>query len=468
MSTFGTQFRVTTYGESHCASVGCIVDGVPPGMALSPQDIQTQLSRRRPGQSNLTTPRDEKDRVEIQSGVEKGVTLGTPIAMLVRNQDQRPHDYTDETLDAYPRPSHADFTYLEKYNVKASSGGGRSSARETIGRVAAGALAEKYLKEAYRIEIVAFVSSVGKVHIPRYPGEELAQDVKLAPATPVSAEGAQGEGGGKSFYGESASGTPQTKVDNIINTCNLTEEEAEEPLSTSFRQLLSTITREQVDKTPIRCPHEQAAERMRQRILLAKANNDSIGGTVTCIIRNVPSGLGEPCFDKLEAKLAHAMLSIPATKGFEIGSGFRGTEVAGSKHNDKFILKPDGRLGTLTNWSGGIQGGISNGEDIYFRIGFKSPATISQDQATATYQGKQGTLNTRGRHDPCVVPRAVPIVEAMAALVIMDAVLVQNGRERTSERLSKEPVEKLPNSMKMPSRKRQKFEAEKQVQQQHQ
>ncbi|SOV10028.1 probable ARO2 - chorismate synthase [Ustilago sp. UG-2017a] len=461
MSTFGTQFKVTTYGESHCASVGCIVDGVPPGLTLCASDIQVQLSRRRPGQSNLTTPRDEKDRVEIQSGVENGVTLGTPIAMLVRNQDQRPHDYTDETLDAYPRPSHADFTYLEKYGVKASSGGGRSSARETIGRVAAGALAEKYLKEAYGIEIVAFVSSVGKVHIPRYPGEELASDVKVAP--PANATG-EGEAGGKSFYGEDANaGAPQTQVDNVIDTWSLTEEEAEEPLSASFRHLLSTITREQVDKTAIRCPHELAAERMRQRILLAKSNNDSIGGTVTCIIRRLPSGLGEPCFDKLEAKLAHAMLSIPATKGFEIGSGFRGTEVAGSRHNDKFILKPNGRLGTITNWSGGIQGGISNGEDVYFRVGFKSPATISQDQATATYAGKQGTLNTRGRHDPCVVPRAVPIVEAMAALVIMDAVLVQNGRERTKALLSRQAVEALPNSMKMPSRKRLKVETEKEM-----
>ncbi|CBQ70809.1 probable ARO2-chorismate synthase [Sporisorium reilianum SRZ2] len=457
MSTFGSHFRVTTYGESHCASVGCIVDGVPPGMALSPSDIQTQLSRRRPGQSNLTTPRDEKDRVEIQSGVERGVTLGTPIAMLVRNQDQRPHDYTDDTLDAYPRPSHADFTYLEKYNVKASSGGGRSSARETIGRVAAGALAEKYLKEAYGVEIVAFVSSVGKVHIPRYPGEQLAKDV--VNGAPVAAEtkdgGVQVEG--KSFYGESATdGPPQTKVDNTINTDGLTEEEAEEPLSKEFRQLLATITRAKVDENAIRCPHDLAAERMRQRILLAKANNDSIGGTVTCVIRGVPSGLGEPCFDKLEAKLAHAMLSIPATKGFEIGSGFRGTEVAGSRHNDKFVLKPDGRLGTVTNWSGGIQGGITNGEDIYFCVGFKSPATISQNQSTATYDGKDGTLNTRGRHDPCVVPRAVPIVEAMAALVVMDAVLVQNGRTATAQRLSSEPVDALPNSMKMPQSKRRK------------
>ncbi|PWZ03411.1 putative ARO2-chorismate synthase [Testicularia cyperi] len=458
MSTFGSHFRVTTYGESHCASVGCIVDGVPPGMALEPQDIQTQLSRRRPGQSNLTTPRDEKDRVEIQSGVEKGVTLGTPIAMLVRNQDQRPHDYTDDTLDAYPRPSHADFTYLEKYGVKASSGGGRSSARETIGRVAAGALAEKYLKEAYGVEIVAFVSSVGKVHIPRYPGEELAKNVvNGAPIAQQSADGKVIEVEGKSFYGESATdGPPQTKVDNVFNTDNLTEEEAEEPLSKEFRELLNTITRAKVDENAIRCPHEEAAERMRQRILLAKANNDSIGGTVTCVIRGVPSGLGEPCFDKLEAKLAHAMLSIPATKGFEIGSGFRGTEVAGSRHNDKFVLREDGRLGTVTNWSGGIQGGISNGEDIYFRIGFKSPATISQNQATATYDGKQGTLNTRGRHDPCVVPRAVPIVEAMAALTIMDAVLTQNARIATGSRLSHAPVDALPNSMKMPDSKRRK------------
>ena len=450
MSTFGSHFRVTTYGESHCASVGCIVDGVPPGLALEPQDIQTQLSRRRPGQSNLTTPRDEKDRVEIQSGVESGVTLGTPIAMLVRNQDQRPHDYTDDTLDAYPRPSHADFTYLEKYNVKASSGGGRSSARETIGRVAAGALAEKYLKEAYGVEIVAFVSSVGKVHIPRYPGEELAKNV--VNGAPLAAQTQP-----NSFYGESATdGPPQTKVDNTIDTSALTEEQAEEPLSQSFRELLSSITRAQVDQNQIRCPHPDAAERMRQRILLAKANNDSIGGTVTCVIRGVPSGLGEPCFDKLEAKLAHAMLSIPATKGFEIGSGFRGTEVAGSRHNDKFILKHDGRLGTVTNWSGGIQGGITNGEDIYFRVGFKSPATISQNQSTATYEGKEGTLNTRGRHDPCVVPRAVPIVEAMAALVIMDAVLVQNARMATAARLSTDPIDALPNSMKLPPSKRRK------------
>lgn len=349
MSSFGTAYRVTTYGESHCSSVGCIVDGVPPGMALQPQDIQTQLTRRRPGQSALTTPRDEKDKVEIQSGVEMGVTLGTPIAMLVRNQDQRPKDYTDQTLDEYPRPSHADFTYLEKYGIKASSGGGRSSARETIGRVAAGALAEKYLKDAYGIEIVAFTSSVGKVHIPRFPGEHLAD--------PAAANGAI----------DAAGQSSSSAVDNQVDTSGMDDEEAEEPLSLEFRKLLATVTREQVDTNDLRCPHPVAMERMRQRILLAKSKNDSIGGTVTCVIRNLPSGLGEPCFDKFEAKLAHAMLSIPATKAFEVGSGFRGTEVSGSRHNDAFEVKSDGRLGTKTNWSGGIQGGITNGEDVYFR-----------------------------------------------------------------------------------------------------
>lgn len=425
MSTFGSHFRVTTYGESHCASVGCIIDGVPPGMALCEADVQLQLSRRRPGQSNLTTPRNEKDAVQIQSGVEKGITLGSPLAMLVKNEDQRPHDYTDETLDLYPRPSHADYTYIEKYGLKSSSGGGRSSARETIGRVAAGAVAEKYLKEAFGVEIVAFVSSVGKVHIPRFPGEH------LAPSTSIDLA------------------SSQTSIDNTIHTNGMTDDESEEPLSAQFRSLLSSITRSEVEKTDIRCPHPEAAGRMRQRILLAKSKNDSIGGTVTCVIRRVPIGLGEPCFDKLEAKLAHAMLSIPATKAFEIGSGFRGTEVAGSKHNDLFVQKEDGSLGTVTNWSGGIQGGISNGEDIYFRVGFKSPATISQDQQTVSYEGKEGILATRGRHDPCVVPRAVPIVESMAALAIMDALMAQDARTLATARLPSDPVLALPNSMRL-------------------
>jgi chorismate synthase len=374
-------------------------------MQLVEADIQTQLTRRRPGQSNLTTPRDEKDLVVIHSGVEHGVTLGTPISLQVRNQDQRPHDYTE--TDFYPRPSHADYTYLEKYGIKASSGGGRSSARETIGRVAAGAIAEKYLKIAYGIEIVAFVASVGKVHIP----------------TSVSATASE-------------SADPDY---------------AEDALSPEYIKLLQTITREEVDKYPTRCPHQETSEKMTQRIIRAKDAQDSIGGTVVCVIRGVPSGLGEPVFDKFEAELAHAMLSIPATKGFEIGSGFKGCEVPGSRHNDPFVEGEGGRLRTSTNWSGGIQGGITNGEDIYFRLGFKSPATISQAQATAQYNGTAGSLAARGRHDPCVVPRAIPIVEAMAALVILDQLLIQQGRHAAAGLLP--PVTTLPPTMVFPGRK---------------
>ncbi|KAF4623233.1 hypothetical protein D9613_001998 [Agrocybe pediades] len=409
MSTFGKLFRVTTYGESHCASVGAIIDGCPPGLELSAQDIQTQLSRRRPGQSDLTTPRNEKDLVHLQSGLEMGVTLGTPIALLVKNEDQRPHDYTE--TDLYPRPSHADYTYLEKYGIKASSGGGRSSARETIGRVAAGAIAEKYLKIAYGIEIVAFVSSVGKIHLPS----------TLAPPslTPINADE--------------------------------NDDEVQDALSKEFVDLLSNITRDEVDKLTTRCPHPETSEKMTQRIIRAKNAQDSIGGTVTCVIRNVPAGLGEPVFDKFEAELAHAMLSIPATKAFEIGSGFRGTEVPGSKHNDAFVSDDSGRLRTTTNWSGGIQGGITNGEHIYFRIGFKSPATISQAQQTAQYDGTPGTLAARGRHDPCVVPRAVPIVEAMAAIVVMDQLLAQNARKTAASLLP--PITTLPPTMVIPKKK---------------
>ncbi|KAJ7601023.1 chorismate synthase [Mycena floridula] len=403
MSTFGNLFRVTTYGESHCLSVGAIIEGCPPGLILSAEDIQVQLDRRRPGQSNLTTPRNEKDRVKIQSGLEGGITLGTPIGLLVNNEDQRPHDYSE--TDLYPRPSHADYTYIEKYGLKASSGGGRSSARETVGRVAAGAIAEKYLRLAYGIEVVAFVSSVGKVELP---------------AADRAAE-------------------------------NPDDDETGEPLSQEFRDLLSTVTRDQVDMYPTRCPHPETSERMIQRIIRAKDANDSIGGTVTCVIRNVPSGLGEPVFDKIEAKLAHAMLSIPATKAFEIGSGFAGTRVPGSKHNDAFVLHDGkaGKLSTKTNWSGGIQGGITNGQDIYFKVGFKSPATISQAQATAQYDGTAGELAARGRHDPCVVPRAVPIVEGMACLVVMDQVLAQLARRGAVSLLPK--IDKLPPGMGLPS-----------------
>ncbi|KAJ3925920.1 MAG: chorismate synthase [Lentinula lateritia] len=311
-------------------------------------NIQIQLDRRRPGQSDLTTP-DEKDRVHLQSGLE--------LTLLVKNEGQRPHDYSETDSDSYPRPSHADYTYLEMYGVKVSSGGGRSS------RVAAGAIAEKYLETAFGIEVIAFVSSVGKINIP-----------------------------------------------------SSDDDEVEDALSEEFRNLLATVTREQVDQHPTRCPHPETAERMIKRIIRAKTTSDSIGCIDTCVIRNVPSGLGEPCFDKFEATLAHAMLSIPATKAFEIGSGFRGTQVPRSKHNDAFVRRDDGRLGTKTNWSVSVQGGITNGEDIYFRLGFKSPATISQAQDTAQYDGTPGSFAARGRHDPSVVPWAVPIVEAMASL----------------------------------------------------
>ncbi|ORX62869.1 chorismate synthase [Hesseltinella vesiculosa] len=365
MSSFGKIYRVTTYGESHCKGVGCIVDGVPPGMALTEADIQPQLSRRRPGQSKLTTPRDEKDRVTIMSGTEFGVTLGTPIGLTVPNLDQRPHDYSE--TDVFPRPSHADYTYLEKYGVKASSGGGRASARETIGRVAAGAIAEKYLKDALGVDIVAFTSSVGKAAMP------------------------------------------------FIR--DLQENDTVKP---EFYDFLNTIDRPTVDADITRCPHAETAEQIKEVILKKAEEKDSVGGTVTCVIRNCPVGLGEPCFDKLEALLAHAMLSIPATKGFEFGSGFCGTTMAGSQHNDPFVKKNDGSFGTKTNFSGGVQGGITNGENIYFRVAFKPAATISRDQETTSYDGVVGTLATRGRHDPSVVPRAVPIVESMAALVIME------------------------------------------------
>ncbi|KAL8955455.1 MAG: hypothetical protein Q9193_006707 [Seirophora villosa] len=399
MSTFGQYFRVTTYGESHCLSVGCIVDGCPPGLPLTEEDIQPQMTRRRPGQSAITTPRDEKDKVEIQSGTERGLTLGTPIGLRVRNEDQRPHDYGNSTMDKYPRPSHADYTYQMKYGVKASSGGGRSSARETIGRVSAGAIAEKYLSLAHGVEIVAFVDSVG--------------DEYLFPPTT----------------------THPTAATNPV-----------------YLDMLSTITRQEVDTfQPVRCPNQEAADRMADKIAHYRDQKDSIGGTVTCVIRNCPVGLGEPVFDKLEAKLGHAMLSIPATKGFEIGSGFGGCRIPGSTHNDAWIsatpvepsasgarangtsastTKPK-KLTTKTNNSGGIQGGIANGAHVYFRVAFKPPATIGQAQTTVSYDAVDGVLEAKGRHDPCVVPRAIPIVEAMAAMVLMDAVLAQGAREWT-------------------------------------
>ena len=400
MSTFGQIFRVSTWGESHGLSVGCIIDNCPPGIRLNEEDIQPQLNRRRPGQSAISTPRDEKDRVSIQSGTEFGVTLGTPIALLVKNEDQRPKDYGDNTIDKFPRPSHADYTYQMKYGIKASSGGGRSSARETLARVAAGAVADKFLS-SLNVEIVAFVSSVGHI--------SLFDPTDAYPAVTTSPE---------------------------------------------FLSLIENITRTEVDQhLPLRCPSESKGAEMQNLVEQCRDDHDSIGGTVTCVIRNPPVGLGEPCFDKFEAMLAHAMLSIPATKGFEIGSGFDGTKMRGSKHNDPFVVAPpkedaqvnntSGRphLSMKTNNSGGIQGGITNAAPIYFRVAFKPPATIGQAQNTAGYDGVDGVLEAKGRHDPLVVQRAVPIVEAMAALVLADAVMMQAPRIEAKARIEAQRVE---------------------------
>jgi chorismate synthase len=330
-------------------------------MALTEADIQSQLSRRRPGQSELSTPRQEADQVTIYSGTEFGRTLGTPIMLLVNNKDQRPQDYGE--MSRIPRPSHADFTYQMKYGIRASSGGGRSSARETIGRVAAGAIAEKWLFETYGTEIVAWVSAVGDIEAP--------------------------------------------EVDSL------------------------RISRAEVDAQMIRCPDAATAGRMEARVREVLEAKDSTGGILTCVCRNVPIGLGEPVFDKLEARLAQAMLSLPATKGFDIGSGFAGTRLRGSLHNDPFVKKGQ-QLGTRTNYSGGVQGGISNGEPIVFRVAFKPVATIGQVQSTVDFDGCEVELAAKGRHDPCVVPRAVPIVESMAAMVLIDLALQQRARQAVS------------------------------------
>jgi chorismate synthase len=357
-STFGNILKVMTFGESHGKGVGAVLDGCPAKINIIEKDIQKQLNRRRPGQSKLTTKRDEADRVAILSGVENGKTLGTPICLYVANRDQRPEDY--KTMQSIPRPSHADYTYQMKYGIRSSSGGGRASARETIGRVAAGAIADKLLFETFGIEIVAWVQSVGKIE---------ASDID--------------EG---------------------------------------------VIRREDVDQNIVRCPDGFAADKMIRLIDNVKESGDSIGGIIACACRNVPPGWGEPVFDKVEAKLAQAMLSIPSTKGFEIGSGFAGTRMNGSLHNDPFVLKEHG-LGTTTNFSGGVQGGITNGEPIVFRTAFKPPATISLPQTTVDFAGRKTVLEAKGRHDPCVVPRAIPIVECMTALVIADFALQQRSRQ---------------------------------------
>lgn len=352
-NSFGRLFVVTTFGESHGPGIGAVVDGCPACLELSEADIQPQLDRRRPGQSALATPRSESDRVEILSGVERGRTLGGPIALLVRNADLRPGDYAG--LANIPRPSHADYTYRVKYGILASSGGGRASARETVGRVAAGAVAEKFLRVRHGVEIVAWVSAVG---------------------------GIEGREAG-----------------------------------------VERLSRADVDRTAVRCPDARATKQMESAILRAQAAGDSIGGVVMCVCRGVPAGWGEPVFGKISAQLAAAMMSVPAAKGFEIGSGFAAARMRGSAHNDLFVKKGR-RLGTATNRSGGIQGGITNGEPIVFRVAFKPPATIARPQKTADFKGRAAVLEARGRHDPCVVPRAVPVVEAMAALALADAALL--------------------------------------------
>ncbi|MFN4033101.1 MAG: chorismate synthase [Fimbriimonadales bacterium] len=357
MNTFGHLFRITTFGESHGGAVGVVVDGCPPRIPITPEEIQFELDRRRPGQSQLTTQRKESDTVHIMSGVFEGQTLGTPILMLVYNEDARPQAY--ESFKHLYRPSHADYTYQAKYGIRNWQGGGRSSARETVGRVAAGALAKKVLRTLWSVEILAWVEQIHTI------------EAQVDPAT---------------------------------------------------------VTLEQVESNPVRCPDADAAEKMIRRIEQVRKQGDSVGGVIRCIARNVPPGWGSPVFDKLEADLAKAVMSLPASKGFEIGSGFRGTRLRGSEHNDEFYTDEFGHIRTRTNFSGGVQGGISNGELIDLRVAFKPTATIFKPQQTVSETGEAAVLQARGRHDPCVLPRAVPMVEAMVALVLVDHALRQRGQ----------------------------------------
>jgi len=361
-NSFGRTFRISTWGESHGGGVGVTLDGCPPRIPLTYEDIQTDLDRRRPGQSRITTPRNEADSVEILSGLSpQGITIGTPIGMLVRNKDQRSSDYLDNDMKVAYRPSHADATYDAKYGVRAIAGGGRSSARETIGRVAAGAVARKILKMYNNIEVLAYVSKVQEIE-----AENVNED---------------------------------------------------------------TFTMEDVDSNIVRCPDQESAEKMLVRIDEIRKKGNSIGGVVTCVARNVPAGLGSPVFDKLEADLAKACMSIPAAKGFESGDGFDGTLLTGKDHNDEFFIDPEtGATRTLTNRSGGIQGGISNGENIVIHVAFKPTSTIGQKQKTVTRDGQQVELRGKGRHDPCVLPRAVPMVEAMVSLTLVDALMMQQAQ----------------------------------------
>ena len=348
---------MATFGESHGAAVGCIIDGCPPRVELSESDIQAELDRRRPGQSDISTPRNEADACKILSGVYTGKTLGTPICILVENKDQHSADY-DEIAKLW-RPSHADFTYDAKYGIRDPRGGGRSSARETIGRVAAGAVAKKILKG---VKITAWVESINLLSMPA---------------------------------------------------------------------LEATPTREEIEATPVRCPHKPTADKMVELIKKVRTMGDSVGGVIRCRIEGLPAGLGDPVFDRFEANLAKAMLSIPATKGFEIGSGFAGTRMFGSNHNDIFTLDENGGVSTKTNNAGGVLGGMTTSRPIDFKVAFKPTATIAKEQDTLSRELKPVKVVGKGRHDPCVLPRAVPVVEAMAALVAVDALMAQ--RAITSE-----------------------------------
>jgi len=355
-NSFGTLFKITTSGESHGGSLAVIIDGCPAGLAITEADIQKELDRRKPGQSTITTPRKEADVIHIQSGVFEGKTTGTPILLLACNEDMRPEDYQD--LKTVFRPSHADYTYQMKYGRRDFRGSGRASARETLSRVAAGAIAKKYLWEQLGVQILSYVEQVGDIRATR--GHE-------------------------------------------------------------------TITADEIERTIIRCPDPTVADEMIRLVEAVKQAGDSIGGVIKGVIHGLPAGLGEPVFDKLHADLAKAMLSINAAKGFEIGSGFSGVSMRGSQHNDPFIIK-NGKIKIQKNHAGGVLGGISTGEDIYFRVAFKPVATISQPQQTISVHQEAVTMKAAGRHDPCVLPRAVPIVDAMAALVIMDHYLRHRAR----------------------------------------
>lgn len=348
-STFGQLFRITTFGESHGGGVGVVVDGCPPGLGITEAEIQAELDRRKPGQSSITTPRQEKDRIHILSGISDGLTTGTPIMMIAYNEDVRSEDYL-ELKDLY-RPGHADYTFTKKYGLRDWRGSGRASARETLGRVAAGAIAKKYLKEKLGIEILSYVEQVG----------DIRADVDF-----------------------------------------------------------NSVTQEQIEANIVRCPDPAAAKKMIDLIEEVRDANDSVGGVVQGVIKGLPVGLGEPVFDKLPADLAKAMMSINATKGFELGSGFGGVSMRGSQHNDEFYVDDRGNVRTRTNYAGGTLGGISSGETVYFRVAIKPVSTISREQNTVTTDKKSIKLEAKGRHDPCVLPRAIPIVDAMSALVIID------------------------------------------------